>query len=1005
MKRFFLLFWLLLPYHLTALQSVGIDHFTADDGLSQNLVFDIIQDHRGFLWIGTKDGLNRYDGYNFKTYRSDAYDARTLQSNYITHLHEDLEKNLWVVSSPGGLHLFEPAEDAFTRINEVASIPEGFEQTTVNDIVGSEATGWYLATSQGLAFLKSDISEIVKRNIPGVREGVKVVQFTSLSDSTAFVVTSNSGVFSLNLVNGALKRATIFDPYLDGREVRFLSYNADRDRNYHLIEDFKLSIIDRSGRLVSTHRIPLPGKRELLDFKSFTRISKNNFIINNVYDLWHYDLKTGSLEKVFDIPSVNDLYIDRSGIYWIGTSGYGLYKYDPKTARFGYDSRTYYQALAPDFKIELSRQFEPAETEYWNTIMDIFQESESVVWVLTRRYGLFRYELESKKLERHIIKIPSSGLTSSNALSMDRNPDGSFDILYRAVVVNYHPKRGVRELVSVKDLFPNFKYSSNLPIFELLTVLRSHSGYYWVGSVERGLAVYNSETGEILNFYYKADQENSLSSNHILSLSPDPKQPDRYMWAGTDGGGLNRIEIATGQVLRFSERDGLPNNVIYGIYADHSGYLWMSSNRGIIRFDPQTFEHLNFTQRDGLQSSEFNRREHYQFADGRIIFGGSFGSNLFDPNSIQLNQTAPELALTEVTVMNHSALPLNSDWFIKNTEVPTLSVNYDQKMLGFRFAALEFSAPSKNLYRYRFPPFIDEWTDMGTRREISFTNLDPGSYSLEVMGSNNDGIWTETPYQMNIQVLPPFWMTGWFRFLLVTSVLMVIGGTVWYLSRRKYRAEIRQLEYKMAIDQERMRISRDMHDDLGSRLTQIRMMTHFASENPSFTDQVRQQFSDISEESKGVIQKFSEIVWSLNPNNDTLDNLVNFMVQHADGFCQKTGVPCRIHADPTFPDIFINSSKRHNMLAAYKEALHNAVKYSKCRQIDISLTLDEHRFKVSVRDDGIGFEPDKTAGSGQGLASMASRMDSIGGTFDIDTKPGSGTDVTFQMLVSYHTKG
>ncbi|MDX1638452.1 MAG: triple tyrosine motif-containing protein, partial [Balneolaceae bacterium] len=316
---------------------------------------------------------------------------------------------------------------------------------------------------------------------------------------------------------------------------------------------------------------------------------------------------------------------------------------------------------------------------------------------------------------------------------------------------------------------------------------------------------------------------------------------------------------------------------------------------------------------------------------------GTFGCNLFNPDDIELNSTQSRVAVIDIRVMNQSVLPYTSSRFVHNDTLTSLQVDWNENWIGFEFAALEFSEPSKNKYKYRIPPFLNTWTEIGTRREITVTNLDPGFYTMEVLGINNEGIWSSEPARIGIKVLPPFWMTNYFRITAVLFVAVTIAGSVWYLSRRKYREKLRAFKYKMAVDRERLRISQDMHDDLGSRLTQIKLMSEFALADGEAPATIRPRIKEISLETEKVMEQIREIVWSLNPRNDKLDDLAEFMISFAQNFGRRVQIPCRITADEEFPGVKLASEARHNLLLVFKEALNNAAKHAQCSQITVSL--------------------------------------------------------------------
>lgn len=996
-----LLITILFPGVLLAFQDVNYQRITADDGLSQNLVFDMLQDHQGFIWLGTKDGLSRYDGYDFRIYKTDPSSDQSLASNYVTLTYQDEDLNLWVDTSPGGLHLYDPVMDHFTRLSDLIEIPEPFQDVLVWDMYGNNRDGWWVATSNGAFHTSPDMesissvgqqSELIGKVIRSVIPGEE--------KNELFIATTDDGIYVVDMETNTLRPADFLNKHLVDEGIMLISRTSAG--NWAVAENSTLQFISAEGDLLST----IPTHEHF----SFTASAINRIIEDDDETFWiiqdgrlfHLDKETENLSEFGDFSFANNLLIDRSGVFWIGTAGLGLFKHDPKTLRFNFISKSFYEFAAPEFKSELDRQFNLSFSSVDSDIFTVIQESEDDFWVLTRRLGIFEYNRKTRELTRHLLPLPPDGGIRYNIYWMDRNDDGNFYFIYGQGIAIYEPGGGIEFIQKMENLFPDTRGRRVAPVLESHTVVKKHAGRYWVGSVENGLSSYNPENDKINRYQYVSGDQNSLTSNFILSLSPDPIEPDRYIWVGTDGGGLNRIEIETGDVFRFTEKDGLPNNVIYAIYPDQNENLWMSSNKGIIRLNVETFELLNFVKSDGLQSNEFNRRQHMKMKDGRLLFCGVDGCNLFDPDMIELNKTIPQVAITGVSVMNENILPFGSDWFTFEDDHPVLNVDWSQNIIGFEFASLEYSAPDKNRYRYRFPPFLNEWTEIDSRRDISFTNLDPGSYLLEVQGTNNDGIWSTESATMSVVVTPPFWMTSWFRVIAIILFTASIAGIALYLSKRKYRRELRELEYKMMVDQERLRISRDMHDDLGSRLTQISIMSRFAGSTTDIPTPVKDKIDAISDEAEDVIHKFSEIVWSLNPKNDTLENLTGFMIQYTENFCRKVQIPCRIKADEQFPEAVIPSDVRHNMLSVLKESLNNAAKYSNCSEISVQITLDNGHFVIRIHDDGSGFDPDKVSKNSQGLRSMKKRMEDISGELTLETEENTGTTITISRFIDIY---
>lgn len=977
-----------------------ITQITTDDGLAQNLIFDIVQDHTGYLWFGTKDGLSRYDGYEFRTFRNNPSDSTSLSNNYVTFIQEDANGNLWVQSSPGGLHLYNPLSDTFVRLNSIKIIPQSFLQSRTMHIAPQEHGGWNIVSTSGIYYLSSDLKYLTE--IPLPTEEPITIESTFIipgSENVYYLNTSRNDILRFDSDTMVLTPLQGINDVIQNRGItHFLKSSSG---NWMLTGHNIIYTFSSEGEFVRQFRIPTTFDNQTFPVRDFREDRYGRFWISRDGVLYEYLPEEERVEEL-PTPGLNTtLFIDRTGIFWIGTTGFGLYKYNPTIKRFGLTSARFHDIMAPDFNDLMEDENYFGYPRIFGDIFYVEHLSAEQRLVLTRRLGIVRLHTTNKTLERLPIITHPFNHDLSSAFWMDRNQDGTYSILLSDGMMTYSLTDGPIDFLHNEVIFPDFISERNQPTFELLTVIRNFGGTYWIGSTESGLASYNPVTGEQRTFQYQNRDNSSISSNHILSLH----QQGEYLWVGTDGGGLNRIHIDSGSILRITDQEGLPNNVIYAIYADSSGYLWMSTNKGIAAMNPKTLEVQSFIRSDGLQSNEFNRREHYQFDDGRLLFCGLFGCNLFNPNEFVRNPVSPKVVFTDISVMNQTVLPLASDWFHTDQNAfTTLNVNWNQNIIGFQFAALDFSASDKNRYKYRFPPFVTEWTEIGTRREVFFTNLDPGTYRLEVMGTNNDGVWSTSPAVFGVNVIPPFWMRPWFR---VSSILLAFSITalvVWFISEQKHQRSIRMLEYKLAVDQERLRISRDMHDDLGARLTQIRLMSELVRNDTSFPDNVKNKLGEISSEAKHIIQNFNEIVWSLNPKNDTLSNLSEFMIHYSESFCEKVNIPCRIIASEQFPDVEISSGVRTNLLSILKEALNNAAKYASCSEIQIHIQLERDNYTLKIMDNGTGFNQSSPS-TGNGIASMQHRADALGAHLQIVSEHNKGTQISLVWNIRTNPKG
>ncbi len=325
-----------------------------------------------------------------------------------------------------------------------------------------------------------------------------------------------------------------------------------------------------------------------------------------------------------------------------------------------------------------------------------------------------------------------------------------------------------------------------------------------------------------------------------------------------------------------------------------------------------------------------------------------------------------------------------------------IELTYSQNYFSFEFVALNYTAPDKNQYAYTLEGFDKNWHYVpASNRYASYTNLDPGEYILRVKGSNNDGIWNEKGASITLIISPPFWMTWWFRSTIVVLLLVISWKVVRYFMMKPIKEKIRRMEQETMLERERLRISRDMHDDLGSRLTEIRLLSELAMNDPQI--KAVNVLREVSEAAKNIITTFSEIVWSVNPQNDTAEKLAEYIGQYAAEYLNKMHIRCRVRFPGEFPDSTLSSETRHNIYLAVKEALNNAVKHAETDELHLTVEVENSLLIFIIKDFGKGFTGKEMSRVGNGIQNMKKRLEQVGGTFEFETGIGTGTIIKFSI--------
>ena len=507
----------------------------------------------------------------------------------------------------------------------------------------------------------------------------------------------------------------------------------------------------------------------------------------------------------------------------------------------------------------------------------------------------------------------------------------------------------------------------------------------------------------------------------VFSLYEDA---EGVLWIGTKGEGLKRLK--GGQLCSYTTQEGLLNDVIYGILEDARQNLWLSSSKGIFRVRKADLDEVAsgrakaltpvcYGKTDGILSSS-------QFTDaiqpaaskdtlGRLWFRTIQGVTVTDPERIIRNEVVPPVWIEEVVADDQTiqagARPRRTSPGEPNELAITrclgpgpLEIPPGRGDLEIRYTELSFRAPEKSRFKYRLHGVDVDWVDAGTRRFAHYANIAPGHYLFQVIACNNDGVWNETGATVALAWQPHFWQTLWFRALCGLAAAGAAGAVARYLIRKRLQRKFEQYEQQQALARERARIARDIHDDLGARLTQITLLSELSSGDQR--GELGANARKIALASREMAESLDEIVWAVNPEHDTLPGVIEYLSQSADEFLEETTIRLRLNTPREIPPCKISAQMRHQLFLAFREALNNAVKHAGASEIQIDVAVTEGRLQVTIADNGAGFEPRPNETGRNGLRNMRHRLETIGGSFDLTTQPGLGTRVQLAVDLNPH---
>jgi sugar lactone lactonase YvrE/two-component sensor histidine kinase len=522
--------------------------------------------------------------------------------------------------------------------------------------------------------------------------------------------------------------------------------------------------------------------------------------------------------------------------------------------------------------------------------------------------------------------------------------------------------------------------------------LQDAHGNLYIGSQNGGLIMFDPDSETFKIYWHHPGDSTSLSNNIAFNFI---EEKNGIVWVGTRGGGINAFNPQTGKFRAFTTKDGLCNDAIFSMVKDNSGNIWVGTANGISRFTPpqnpfdykSKFHFRNYDKSDGLPGNVMNFFAAYKDTDGAIYFGTvNSGFFYFYPDSLKLNNYVPPIYITDFKLLN-KPVELNDATQLVSSAIESVSeikLNHDQNIISFSFAALNYIHPEKNQYAYKLVNFDKDWvyTD-ASKRFADYTNLDPGEYIFEVKGSNNDGVWNETPVTIKLIIAPPWWETWWFR---ITLVLVIVAG-IYSL----YRVRVNQLLRLQSI---RNKIAHDLHDDIGSTLNSISVFSQVAQQEPG---KQKAALEMIGESSRKIIEAMSDIVWTINPQHDSFEDIILRMRSFSYNLLRAKGIENIFRADESLNNLKLSLENRRNFYLFFKEAVNNLVKHSGASKSEIVLYSENHSVVLLIRDNGNGFDTSKEY-NGNGIISMRKRAEEMRALLSIESLINCGTTIQLKMI-------
>lgn len=956
-------------------EELWLDRLGSEHGLSHNSVSAILQDRRGFLWIGTRDGLCRYDGYEFRVYRPRADDRLSARSSYVRALAETKDGRLWV-GTETGLYRLEPARSRWTPV-EGLDARDGDGLLVLALHASGDGTLW-IGTDRGLfsvdARQPSAAAEIVESWSPAPH--VESLRADRSGRVWALGVAGSSGM--LWPVDDPDRRHPIdgspLDFRLDAGDAVWIDVRSATERR----------TLDTQGRQADAARLDARGPQATavaVDRQGRTWIGTHQGLYVAAREETPRRVRTAATVEHALTDEVTSIVVDRAGAVWIGTFG-GVLRHDPRRKAFRH----------------FGHRENDRESLSSDHVSGVTRDRSGTLWVATYGAGINEIDLGNGRVVRHrsdparpgslcddyvwaIIASRRSRLylgTSAGLCELDEAgrfrlrddgttvaalaeaPDGTVWLGTTSGLVAWEPVGGTRRRVA--------------SISEWIDVVHvTGAGIVWAASGSSGDMIrHDPATGRTRTF-------EDLAPAGVLDFREDT---DGSVLLAT-GAGLARLETgpAGDPALRWLWR-GSPEHgsIVYSVQPDAAGRLWLGTSKGLVRLtpgDPDRPGLRNYDLGDNLGNLEFNRKATYRAPDGTLFFGGMDGLTYFDPDAIADDPTPPPVVLTAVRALGDAG-----ERTLLPAELRPLTLEPTVHAVSFEFVALDFRLPPRSRYAYRLDGFDADWIDSGEQRTARYTNLPPGRYVFRVRGANADGVWNEAGVALPVEVLPPWWRTWWFRVAVIVAGVLALTVA--------YRLRIARLR---ALDRMRLRIAGDLHDDLGSDLSGIAMLSGVVGQREYLEGSDRSHMAEIESTALRVMEGLRDIVWYITPEHDNLAAMARRMRTVADRLLSDAERSFEIE----LPDqTGIDMDVRRELFLIYKELIHNAARHSAANRLDVELMVRGSVLTLRVADDGRGF--DTTAVSdGSGLRSVHARARQLGASLTLESRPGDGTTAAIEL--------
>ncbi len=1008
-----LIFFIIISHTVhTAAQVTGNNNIvlysiTEANGLSDDHVQCVLKDKRGFVWIGTSDGLNLMDGSSIIIYRHTDADSTSLISSDIHCLAEDTSGNIWI-GTPEGLSWFSEKTKKFISTSPPVSLYGN--SRFINAIVVDKKNRVWCSTDGGL-FLFDPGSRSFHHFYINTKDDKNIISLSNKlthlirdKDENKLWISSADGLWSFDLDNFSFKKEISALNDYNYQDMFTYVFESDDRKIWAGSWGNGLELLDRKNGKVF-HYVHPSGQTDIVKCINETKLENGQSVLWLDGPLLAFD---PSSDQYFSysipsqsqaVPDMEPCYKSSDGWIWLSSSS-GLYFYNPQHQFFQHKF----------FTNEITTQ--DILFKEWNNSLIVGGQGENFLKIYDGHWNL-------KKDFNYLVKMPDGGnrnQINAAALTLTVRNNGTFWLGSSEGMIKLNVENGKAQWYRHVE-----GDSNSLPRNFITRLYFDSENKLWLFPWREGIWTMDTTTGRCSRMWPGFTGTNGKIKNLVIASATEDKNGNIWM-ADLDEGIIlynrkaNRFSIpfekelgkvvhtqsviykngflysATNHYLLKWNEDSmhlkkieLPpqmNKEIYDIRPDKKGNWWIITKNGLVVYNEAANIFRRFTTADGLLNNDMDGSLFCR-SNGTMLFGNRNFITSFNPAKfLSAIADVPHVQLKEI---------LSNNIPVDQSGNSSLKFNYPSRNIIFRWTLPDFSSPLHNQYYCRLQGIDTGWRYVGNSGEIQYANLSPGKYTVQLKAASANGVAAPNVISVPFQILPPFWKRTWFIAFVLLTTIMIFGFIVRYISQRNLKEKLLQLEKDQAVEKERNRISRDMHDDLGSGLTKIAIMSEVVKKQLNEPEKAKQQLENISASSRELVDNLQDIIWILNPKNDTLESLAAYIREHALQFFEPFETNVHFNYPLKYPNIKLSEEQRRNIFLTAKESFNNIAKHAWCNNVTIGINCDTKNINISFRDDGKGFDTDRVRPFANGLISMQHRIEQIGGHFSIQSHPGEGS--------------